>query len=231
MIIFIAEDEPLAAQKLQFFLQKLGERAEDISIFDNGAMLVQAIDSGRVPALLFLDIQMPQMTGLEVLSRLQALGLDTQVIITSAYDRYAIDGFNYGVTDYLLKPYTLDRLRQALAKVRTAPVQEVHATPTIDIRCEGRTERIRVADIVCLQADKDYTQITLSDGRRLSTLGTLTSFEQQLPTQDFIRVQRSHIIALSHVRSYSSQSVTLTTGDTVPIGKTYRDAVEERIAK
>lgn len=218
MVIYIAEDEPLAAQKLQLFLQKLGEKAEDITVFGNGALLVNALESHTLPDLIFLDIQMPQLTGLEVLTHLHDnLGEDApKVIITSAYDRYAIDGFNFGVADYLLKPYTLDRLRQALSKVRVEP--------TIDIRLKGRTERVRISDIVCLEADKDYTLITLADGRRISTLGTLTSFEQQLPPQSFARVQRSYIVALRHVASYSSQSVTLTGNIEVPIGKTYRES-------
>ena len=218
MIIYIAEDEPLAAQKLQLFLQKLGERPDDITVFGNGALLVEALQRQPLPELIFLDIQMPSMTGIEVLRHLQATLAEKapRVIITSAFDSYAIDGFNFGVTDYLLKPYTLDRLKQALSKVRVEP--------TIDIRVQGRTERIRITDIVCLEADKDYTIFTLSDGRRFPTLGTLTSFEQQLPTQSFTRVQRSHIVALSHVRSYSSQSVILSTGTEVPIGRTYREA-------
>ena len=162
MRIFIAEDEPLAAQKLQLFLQKLGE--EDTIVFDNGTKLVEALKTLTTPDLLFLDIQMPGLTGIEVLQHLQKQGQtsrnkDLKVIITSAYDQYAIDGFNFGVADYLLKPYTLDRLRQALAKVRPEP--------SVSIRVDGRTVPIRVIDIVSLAAQKDYTEFTLADGRKL----------------------------------------------------------------
>lgn len=222
MRIYITEDEPLAAQKLQLFLQKLGEHTEDITLFDNGEKLLDALQKEPFPDLLFLDIQMPGLTGLEVLGRLQEDATQLKVIITSAYDQYAIDGFNFGVTDYLLKPYTLDRLRQALAKVRPEPV--------INIRCEGRTERIRVQDIVCLESNKDYTCFTLEDGRRLMTLGTLSGFEQQLPESAFARVQRSYIVGLKHVQSYNSQIVLLSTGVEVPIGKTYRESFSAAIS-
>lgn len=222
MRIYITEDEPLAAQKLQLFLQKLGEHTEDITLFDNGEKLLDALQKEPFPDLLFLDIQMPGLTGLEVLGRLQEDATQLKVIITSAYDQYAIDGFNFGVTDYLLKPYTLDRLRQALAKVRPEPV--------INIRCEGRTERIRVQDIVCLESNKDYTCFTLEDGRRLMTLGTLSGFEQQLPESAFARVQRSYIVGLKHVQSYNSQIVLLSTGVEVPIGKTYRESFSTAIS-
>lgn len=224
MIIFIAEDEPLAAQKLQFFLLKLGEKADDIHIFGNGILLVEALKS-TLPDLIFLDIQMPEMTGIEVLNHLQQTYGENapKIIITSAYERYAIDGFNFGVADYLLKPYTLDRLRQALTKVRV--------DPTLDIRCNGRNERVRISDIVCMEAEKDYTIIYLVDGRRLTTLGTLSSFEQQLPSDSFVRVQRSYTIAICHVTSYTSSSVTLKNGIEVPIGKTYRDNFAELIRR
>jgi len=224
MRIFIAEDEPLAAQKLQLFLQKLGERCEDITLFDNGSALMNALHVESCPDLLFLDIQMPGLTGLEVLKSLQQSDGELEglkVIITSAYDQYAIDGFNFGVADYLLKPYTLERLRLAMSKVRPEPV--------LCIRSEGRTERIRISEIVCLESNKDYTCFTLEDGRNLMTLGTLSGFEQQLPTSAFTRVQRSYVVGIKHVQSYNSQSVTLSTGTIVPIGKTYRESFGKAI--
>lgn len=224
MRIFIAEDEPLAAQKLQLFLQKLGE--EDTTVFDNGANLVEALKTTPKPDLLFLDIQMPGLTGIEVLQHLQTPeqqkgNKELKVIITSAYDQYAIDGFNFGVADYLLKPYTLDRLRQALAKVRPEQV--------INIRVEGRTVPIRVTDIVSLSAQKDYTEFTLADGQKLLTIGTLMGFEQQLPTMLFSRIQRSYLVGLRHVKNYSASIVSLTTGEELPIGRTYRDSFRQAL--
>lgn len=216
MKIFIAEDEPLAAQKLQLFLEKLGEQPSEMFHFSDGVSLMSAMAEGVDPDVLFLDIQMPGLTGIEVLRQLQTEGKKFKVIITSAYDQYAIDGFNFGVTDYLLKPYTLDRLRQAIEKVRP--------DATISLRVDGRTEIIHYSDIVCLEALKDYTQFTLADGRQLQTLGTLSGFEQQLPKASFVRVQRSYIVSLNHVKSYNTQSVTLSTGVQVPVGKTYRDS-------
>ena len=224
MRIFIAEDEPLAAQKLQLFLQKLEE--QDTTVFDNGADLVEALKTEPKPDLLFLDIQMPGLTGIEVLQQLQTPGQSSgnknlKVIITSAYDQYAIDGFNFGVADYLLKPYTLDRLRQALAKVRPEQV--------INIRVEGRTVPIRVTDIVSLAAQKDYMEFTLSDGNKLRTIGTLTGFEQQLPAMLFSRIQRSYLVGLRHVKNYTASIVSLTTGEELPIGRTYRDSFRQAL--
>lgn len=236
MKIYIAEDEPLAAAKLELFLEKAGEGG-NISTFGDGSKLQKAIHEEGQPDLIFLDIQMPNLTGLEFLKSLQGdkdvkKARHAAVVITSAYDQYAIDGFNYGVTDYLLKPYTLERLKQALAKVRNEMAKSANATLSdqmIGIRCEGRTEMIRVADIICLEAFKDYTQLVLSDDRKLTTLGTLSSFEQQLPNEWFARVQRSYIVGLKHVCSYNTQSVQLSSGEEVPMGKTYRESFENSI--
>lgn len=222
MRIFIAEDEPLAAAKLKLFLEKLGE-GEDVTHFSDGAQLIAALSGETKPDLLFMDIQMPNMTGLDVLKQLGESPFP--IILTTAYDQYALDGFNFGVTDYLLKPYTLDRLKQALQKARRMmPAKE------LTIRCEGRNELVDVMTIESLEALKDYTRLNLTDGRQLTTLGTLTSMEQQLPSGLFIRVQRSYIVNKKRVQSYNTQSLRLASGIEIPIGKTYRENFNLAIA-
>ena len=235
MKIYIAEDEPLAAAKLKLFLEKAGVGG-DITYFSDGEKLQEALKLGpTMPDVIFLDIQMPNLTGLEFLMILHQQSLTQgkrkpDIIITTAFDQYAIDGFNYGVTDYLLKPYTLDRLRQALNKVHYEPQASSELPEAVlGIRCEGRIECLKVADIVCLVALKDYTQFRMADGSSYNTLGTLSGFEQQLPAHQFARVQRSYIVGLKHVRSYNSQSLILSTGEEVPLGKTYRESFESFI--
>lgn len=239
MRIFIAEDEPLAAAKLKLFLDKLGE-GQDVTHFSDGLQLSAALNNSDEPKpdLLFMDIQMPNMTGLDVLKQ---LGESTfPIILTTAFDQYALDGFNFGVTDYLLKPYTLERLKQALQKARRmmpATEDSVSATApqtsiaSISVRCEGRNELVEVANIESLEALKDYTRLTLTDGRQLTTLGTLTSMEQQLPSETFIRVQRSYVVNLKRVQSYNMQSLRLVSGIEIPIGKTYREEVHSSLSQ
>lgn len=239
MRIFIAEDEPLAAAKLKLFLDKLGE-GQDVTHFSDGLQLSAALNNSDEPKpdLLFMDIQMPNMTGLDVLKQ---LGESTfPIILTTAFDQYALDGFNFGVTDYLLKPYTLERLKQALQKARRmmpATEDSVSATApqtsiaSISVRCEGRNELVEVANIESLEALKDYTRLTLTDGRQLTTLGTLTSMEQQLPSETFIRVQRSYVVNLKRVQSYNMQSLRLVSGIEIPIGKTYREEVHSSLTQ
>lgn len=236
MRIYIAEDEPLAAAKLKLFLEKLGE-GQDITHFSDGTSILSALADKPKPDLLFMDIQMPSMTGLDVLKQLGECNFP--IILTTAYDQYALDGFNFGVTDYLLKPYTLDRLKQALQKARRMmPVKEDPATATtpqtsiasISVRSEGRNELVDVMNIESLEALKDYTRLTLTDGRQLTTLATLSSMEQQLPPALFKRVQRSYIVNLKQVQSYTTQSLRLVSGIEIPIGKTYREEVQSSLS-
>lgn len=242
MKIYIAEDEPLAAAKLKLFLEKSG-KGEDITLFSDGSKLIDTLLAGNKPDLLFMDIQMPHLTGLDILQKLPDIfkqpstTLSFPIILTTAYDKYAIDGFNYGVTDYLLKPYTLERLQQSLQKAqlfldaqksqKSANEEDSAFSTSITVRSDGRNELVELESIECLEALKDYTCLHLSDGRKIMTLGTLTSFEQQLPQSQFIRVQRSYVINVRKVQSYSSQSLRLTSGIEVPIGKTYKDIITE----
>lgn len=220
MKIYIAEDEPLASAKLKLFLEKLNEQG-DISIFDNGISALAAIDRER-PDLLFLDIQMPGMTGIDIMQRISGI----PVIVTSAYDNYAIDSFSFNATDYLLKPYTLERLKMAVEKakkvIRLNQLEQENLGSQLTIRCDGKTEVLNENDILWIESLKDYVRIVTSDGKHHLTLGALSAFEQQLNPDTFARVHRSFIINLSKVKSSGAQMVTMSDGTEIPIGRKYK---------
>lgn len=222
--IYIAEDEPLAFAKLKLFLQQTGE-ATLIRHFDNGVALLAALDTEAAPDLLFLDIQMPGMTGMEVLERLTG---NFPIIITSAYEQYALPSFGFNVTDYLLKPYTPQRLAQALTKakeqIRLHRLDQQQST--ITVKCEGKTEVLPLQDIICIESLRDYVRINLDGNRPKLVLETLSSFEQMLPETDFVRVHRSYIINIHWIVSFDRQTVGLRNGLQVPIGKTYKEQFE-----
>lgn len=232
MRIYIAEDEPLAAQKLRLFLDKLGE-ADDVQLFDNGVSLLAALLQDS-PDLLFLDIQMPGLTGMQVLERLDATHAPL-VIITSAYEQYALPSFSYNVSDYLLKPYTLARLKQAVDKAREQlrlrrldqqEQQRLQAAPSVQLRIDGQTRNILLDDILCFEAIKDYVRLTTSDGHRHMVLSTLSSMETLLPAEFFVRTHRSYIININKVSAFSPQQVTLCDGQSIPVGRTYKDVID-----
>lgn len=233
MNIFIAEDEPLAAAKLKLFLQKLGEI--DIRVFDNGVSLLACL-ADATPDILFLDIHMPGATGMQVMERISQSGNQRriQIIITSAYEQYALDSFNYNVTDYLLKPYTLDRLRLALEKarnnIRLQNLDRQASAETIVIKCDGSNVIVALPDIVLIESLKDYVRIVTSDGQKFVTMGTLASFEERLP-ESFLRIHRSFLINLNHLEAFNSQIVKMADGSQITIGRTYREHFDEIISK
>ena len=220
MKIYIAEDESLAAAKLKLFLEKLGEGG-DISLFDNGVSALAAIQKEQ-PDLLFLDIQMPGLTGLQVMNQVQGL----PIIVTSAYDQYAIDSFNFNVTDYLLKPYTMERLKSALDKakkrIKMLQWEKENQSAQFSIRTEGRNEVIDANDILYVESIKDYVRIVTLDGQQRLTLASLSSFEEKLDSQKFLRVHRSFIINRTKITNSTAQSVTMTNGQEIPIGRKYK---------
>lgn len=232
MRIYIAEDEPLAAAKLKLFLEKLGE-GSDLRHFDNGVTALSAV-LDQVPDLLFLDIHMPGLSGMEILARLatEPKVQNLPVIITSAYDQYAIDSFGFNVTDYLLKPFTLERLEQALRKakqtIRLQQLQRQLDSSSLTIRCDGKTEIMQTSDILLLESLKDYVRIMTRDGRSRTVLGTLTNFEEQLPASDFMRIHRSYIINVHEIQEIGSSQIRLSSGISVPVGKTYRNLLSSR---
>lgn len=230
MKIYIAEDEPLAAAKLKFFLEKLGEGG-DVSLFDNGVSLLAAIGKDK-PDLLFLDIQMPGMTGMQVLERISGI----QVIVSSAFDRYALESFRFQVADYLLKPYTLERLQLALGKarenIRLKQLDQQINAARLTVRVDGRSEIILQSDILYIEAMKDYVRIFCLEGTRSVqrlTMETLGGIGEMLDDRYFIRVHRSYIVNLRQVTGFDSQQLELTTGTKVPVGKTYRNTIREQL--
>ena len=230
--IFIAEDEPLAAAKLKLFLQKLGET--DVRVFDNGVSLLARLTE-EIPDVLLLDIHMPGATGMQVMERIGLSKQNTvQIIVTSAYEQYALESFNYNVTDYLLKPYTFERLRVALEKAKTnirlRNLDKQTSAEVITVRCDGKSVIIPIQDIVLLESLKDYVRIVTSDRQKRITMGTLGSFADKLP-EDFVRIHRSYLININHLSEYNSQTVTMLDGSQISIGRTYREQFESILPK
>jgi DNA-binding LytR/AlgR family response regulator len=236
--IYIIEDEPPAAEKLRLFLQR-AEPESSISVFHDGVSALAALRAAR-PEIIFLDIEMPGLTGIELLEQLPPEERP-QIIITSAYEKYALSGFRFNVTDYLLKPYSYAQLVEALGKAKEAlrlqaldrrvqgdATSEAQET-TLTIRTDLRTERIEVDRIIYVEAVKDYVRIVIN-GRRLLTQQTLTSIEAQLPADRFCRIHRSYLINTTQVKAYDRDSVTLSDGTTLTVGKTYKAKFNE-IAK
>jgi len=207
----VVEDEPIARRQLRELLAGI-EWVECIGEASNGREAVGRIDALE-PDLVFLDIEMPELSGLEVLERITH---DPAVVFTTAYDKFAVAAFELEAIDYLLKPFGRDRLHAALERVRRAvrergdePVSRrarealgqiagAGALARIFVRDRGRIVPIAAQEIERLEAEDDYVAVH-SRGRRYLVYLGMNEFEARLDPQRFLRIHRSHIVNLDHV--------------------------------
>lgn len=218
----IVDDEPIAAKGIAGY-------AEKISSLEVVAVLHSAIDLNeflqeREVDLVFLDIEMPYLTGL---SWLKAFKNPPKVIFTTAYDKYALEGFDLDVMDYLLKPVSFERFLKAVNKVKEHfKSEEDH----IFIKTDGRLEKLPFDQIICVEGMQNYVTFLTEDKRLISHL-TLKSVEEQLPTGMFIKCHKSYLINISAVVSIEGLRITMSNGLKIPIGKSQKDQVLNKITK
>ena len=183
--------------------------------------------------LIFLDINMPKLTGIDFL---RALPSPPKVIFTTAHRDYAVDGFELGAVDYLLKPYSLDRFLRAVHRAinpeqkHGASNKETLTTETerfLYVRADRKMVKIMVDEIRYIESLKDYVRIFLPD-RQVITKQTITALEEMLPEHDFTRIHRSFIVAVNKIDSYNLNAVFI--GKTeLPVGPLYKHELARRL--
>jgi two-component system, LytTR family, response regulator len=219
------DDEPLALSKLEGFIRKVPD-LNLVRTFDNAIEAVGWLKENSA-GLIFLDIQMEQLTGIQFL---EATGLSSRIVITSAYDQYAIKGFELNVTDYLLKPFSFQRFLQAVDKVMEYYSQKPYSTTNysnsesnsfIFVKTEYRLERIDLEDILYIEGMKDYLRIVCSD-KKIMTLQSFAKFEENLPAKKFCRVHKSFVVAIDKIKSVE-RGVIIIADRRIPVSNTYKD--------
>jgi two-component system LytT family response regulator len=216
----VVEDEPIARRQLRDLLGEV-DWIEFVGEAADGQTAVALIDDAK-PDLVFLDIEMPELSGIDVLGRIQH---DPAIVFTTAYDKFAVAAFELEAIDYLLKPFGRDRLRAALDRVKRAVRDDGdvalarRATEAIDqmsgagpltrifVRDRGRIVPVAVRDIERLEADDDYVAV-YSRGRRYLVYLNMSEFEARLDPATFLRIHRSHIVNLDHVTSLAAFDAT-----------------------
>jgi len=221
----IVEDEHLAAAKLSDFISKVG-RLSLTQTFENGASATAYLLTNKID-LIFLDINMPGINGMQIM---KSLVFEPKIIITSAESGYALTGYQYNVSDYLLKPFSFDRFVKAVAKV----IQEIDRThqpePTyIFVKAAYKIERIDLDEISYVEGMKDYLSIVLPD-RKLMTLMSFAEILQLLPATRFMRVHKSFVVSLSKIRSID-KSYLLIGNRSIPVSNSYREAFITHLKK
>lgn len=223
----IIEDEKLAAEKLANFIEKISV-LELVSVFKDGISAINYLKSNTIE-LVFLDIEMKDFNGIQFLKALQ---VKPAVIITSAYEKYAMVGYEFSVVDYLLKPYTLERFLQSVDKAinledlkEKAKNYELIASQNneyIFIKTENRIEKVVLDEILLIEGMRDYLRIhTIS--KKLMTLQSFNGILEHLPEKKFKRVHNSFVIALNKIESIERNRIKI--GETlIPISDKYKDS-------
>ena len=224
----ILEDEPPAARVLLRYLQHYPEwTCMGVHHSPKTAMAVLEADA---PDLLFLDIHLPDISGLNVLRQLQ---YPPMVVFTTAYPQYAVEGFELAALDYLLKPISPERFQKAMERALERLEQERILEKTgqdsgfLSIRADRKVHRLPFQRILYLQALDDYVKIISTEGSLLPKI-TLSQLEKELPEQLFLRIHRSYIVNLKFLQSYDQQEVSIADRK-LPIGKSFRELVSTRL--
>jgi DNA-binding LytR/AlgR family response regulator len=226
----IVEDEPIAQDILKSYIDKT-------DFFEVTAQLSNAIEAfsflqSNSVNLLFLDIKMPQMSGIELL---KALSTKPKVIITSAYRDYAIEAFDLDVVDYLLKPFSFERFLKAVSKAfNEAPViaSQHHPKTLVKersfffVRGNKQLQKIYVDEIAYIESQRDYLKFRLTGEQEIITRQTIGYYEQFLPAQLFIRIHRSFIVAIDKIKTAEVNRLMIG-HQYLPIGRNYKQHVFE----
>jgi DNA-binding LytR/AlgR family response regulator len=233
----VVDDEPLALKLMADYVHKtpflqLAEQTTD------PMKAMELVQQGGID-LLFLDIQMPELTGLQLM---KIIGHKCKVIVTTAYPDYALDGYEFDVIDYLLKPITFDRFLVAAHKAKerltTEPpvMVQAPATPAVSasapgyifVKTEYKIQKIDLADILFLEGLRDYVAIHTITSGKILTLQSIRSFQEQLPEVNFMRVHKSYLVAIDKIQFIERNRIVIN-DNYIPVGETYQETFQQRL--
>lgn len=225
----IIDDEPLARDLIRSYLEKL-ENFEIAGECGDAMKALQVLRDQKVD-LMFMDIQMPQITGIEFLKILKN---PPKVIITTAYREYAIDSFELDVVDYLLKPITFERFLKSVNKyyqlsqeepTAPAPVSDVVQSDEafIYVKENKRVIKVNLNEILYIEGLSEYVQI-YTDKKKIITKTSMTSLEEKLPNDGFLRIHKSFIVSMSRIEAFTAHTIEVP-GKELPIGRSYKNTV------
>lgn len=221
----VIDDEPLAARLINDYIEKT-PFLESAGIFGSAQEAIKAVLSGDID-IVFLDIQMPQLNGLEF-ARL--VPKQCKIVFTTAYDRYAIDGFKVNAVDYLLKPVSYTEFLAAATKVLNL-IETPTATRNdyIIVKSEYKLVQIPVNDIIFIEGVRDYVKIYIEGDSSVLTLMNIKSLDQALPRDMFMRVHRSCIVNTSKIRVIERNRIVFGK-HYVPVSESYKDAFADYVS-
>ena len=219
----IIEDEPLAMERTMNFVQKV-PFLDLAAVFDNALMGLSHLNSNKTD-ILFLDINMDELSGIELL---ESAAIESEVIITTAYQEYALKGYELNVTDYLLKPFTFQRFLKAVNKVQQKLEKATLQVDHIFIKSENKLVKVLYDDILYIEGMRDYRRIFLKDGSSIMTLQKFSDLEQLMPSELICRVHKSYMVSLSKIKDVKNNSISIGVR-AIPISATYKSAFYSKL--
>lgn len=230
----IVDDEALAQDLVEAHLSKI-PNTEVVAKCHTAMEAIKVMNEQKVD-ILFLDIEMPDLTGMDLLRSMQQKPF---TILTTAYSEYALESYELNVTDYLLKPIKFDRFFKAITKVLTLAEEKESAYESkekevqedfIFVKSDYKAVKIELAKIVFIEGMQKHVQFHLID-KKVTSLMSLKSLEDVLPTAQFFRCQKSFIVNLNTIESIDGNLLYLNSGDKIPMSKTLRNDLLKRIDK
>ena len=230
------DDEPLALTMVSSFVRQT-PFLELVAAFDNAIDALKFVQSNPVQ-LLLLDIQMADLTGMEMARVLNAENRPDKpfIIFTTAYSEFALEGYRVDAVDYILKPFDYEDFITSVSKVRkrleqkneSAEIPQSDNQQYIFIKVDSQIVRVEVSDIMYIEGLKDYVKIHLSNGESLLSLMSLKKLEEKLTNSGFLRIHRSYIISFARVDSLLKSSVKIG-NETIPVGATYKEEYDKYV--
>lgn len=220
----IVEDEPLALERTMAYVLKL-PFLNLVGTFDNSIDALVFLGANNID-LIFLDISLGEVSGIQLL---ETAKITCEVIITTAYNEYALKGFELNVTDYLLKPFTFERFLQSVSRAQTnlSKKEVVNEKKFIFVKTEYRLEKLLINELLYIEGMRDYRKIHTTN-KRIMTLQTFSDFEQEIPANIMCRVHKSFMVALDKIDSIERDRIKIGE-ELIPISETYRKTFFELI--
>ena len=227
--VLAIDDEPLALRQLEMYIDKVPflKLVAACSSAAAAKPLLEGVDA------IFLDINMPDLSGMDFI---KSLPHPPAVVFTTAYSEYAVEGFRVNAVDYLLKPFSFKEFEASCEKLRKhlemqAALSAQQADPVLHFKADYHTVSVDIRKIVYVESMSEYVKIYLEDSETpVVVLYSLKHLIEQLPASRFLRIHRSYIISLEHIAEASRTFVRLDNGKTIPVGELYRPAFSDYLA-
>lgn len=223
--VLIVDDEFLARKLLSEYVSKV-DFLNLVDTCPDATKAMEVLNKENVDILL-LDIQMPDISGIEML-KLNMMNSRTSVILTTAYSEYAVDAFSLGVVDYLLKPFDYARFLQAINKAVSQNAVSESQNDYIMVKADYKLYKINFEDLLYIEGQHEYVTFHTKT-KRITALYSLRNLEETLPKDKFIRTHKSFIVSIKNIEDIDKLNVSVS-GNKIPIGASYRELLIERLS-